>query len=633
MTHGKCKLGLARFQAEVFRHPSRWALLSLSGSLLGFLLTFGGPLSWAVQLHAYAGYYFCLILFIGLLYSTWGVLQTLNLRGYLSRHKKGLLLVLFASVFVHLFQPHMMRVYNDEPAHQMVAKVMHLERENSVPEAGYALSGGLEYGERSLNYRMYFYPFLVSIIHDLTGFRPINGLLLNGFIGAAFFFVLYLCGNRIYSDGGGVLAVLLMLSLPLLDETVTSYSYDITNLFFLAALFLGLSLYAEYRSPVLLNWSVMLAIGLAYSRNESVIYLVAVMLVFGLLLLRDPNVTLTRIVACSPFLLLPVISARRIFHEIMQSLPAGASPEDGSPLFALHYIPDNFIRVASWMFDFSSTVPSSPILALVGSIGLLALLVACAGAGARRRESHPCDWVLGVFAMGIFCAFALITLAFFWNPVSGEAVRFLLPIHLLFTLATVWFVANTTQPKRNFPITFALVGIAIFLISIPTKTRQVRAENLVFAKYADWAIDWIKEHKHEGHLYVSQLNTLFLLHGHPTIGLAEGSSNIERLGQLIAEGYYKEILVFIIERYDPVTATWAPAAPASPLDQKLITEVVEEQRWAFNQRMRFLRVTGFRNSAGEAVYWDRLRPLKNDFNNFSDYWNAMLKLHPGLGRN
>lgn len=617
------------------KKPLHWLALGLCSLLLSLFLVREMPLAWAVQLHAYGGYFFCVILLCCLFYTSGKVLRAVNTAEYIRQHRKGLLFVLFASVFVHLFQPHIMRIYNDEPGHQMVAKMMHLERENSSPEVGYTISERLDYGARSLNYRMYFYPFLVSTLHDLSGFRPINGLIVNGLLGAALFLFVYLGGNRIYPRGGGALAVALLLSLPLVDETVTSYSYDITNLFFLAALFLSISHYIERRSPELLNWTVILSVGLAYSRNESVLYLIVVMLVFGVLLLRDPNVTLTRMVAFSPLLLLPVLAARRIFQELTKYGPhvGGGETQEGGPIFSIAYIPDNLSQVGSWMFDFSSTVASSPFLSMIGIAGLLALIVAVTRKLIEKEAMRLVDWALVVFSLGILGPFVCITLALFWSPVAGEATRFLLPIHLLFTFAGVWFVANTTRPERNFPRAIVITSLVILFLSIPTKTRQVRSDNLTFAKYAAWSADWIEEHDKQRHLYLSQVNTLFLLHGQPTVDLARGVSEIEKIGQLVAENYYAEAIIFIIERYDAVNDRWAPAPPAMPLDQGVITELVDERRWAFNQRARFLRVTGFLDQEGNPVYLSDLRPIKNDFDNFAEYWNAMRAIHPGIAEN
>lgn len=629
-THARS--ALMRLRERLWQHPYTWLLLCLSLLILAVLLLVGFPLSWAIPLHAYGGYYYCLILFALLLYTTWGVLREVNLAGYAGQHWRGLLCVLLASVFVHLFQPHIMRVYNDEPGHQMVAKMMHEERENSVPEVGYALSGGMEYGERSLNYRMYFYSFLVSILHDLTGYRPANGVCLNGGIGLLLFLLVYLGGNRFYPRGGGVLAVSLLASLPLLDESVTSYGYDVTNLAFLAAYFLALLHYAESRKAEHLNWAVVLGLGLAYSRNESGLYLILVALVFGILWLRDAKVRLTFLVTISPLFLVPVLAARRIFQEVMVDLPSLFPHLTDSRFFALEYIPDNLIRVGQWMFDFSTTVPSSPILVLLGFTGLLALWVSTPRKAAEGKRVHPQDWVLIGFGLIVIGSFTLITLALFWNPVSGEAVRFLLPIHLLMVYVAVWFLANLNLGDRVMPLALMATLAYILLWAIPTKMRETRGANLVFAQYAAWAVEWTEGRKQEDLLYLSQLHTLFLLHGHPAVDLRRGGDAIESICQLVAEGYYAKVLVFIIEQYDAATDTWAPVRPALPLDDAVLAEVVDERRWAFDQRARFLRVTGYRDAEGQPVLIEELRPVKHDFNNFNEYWGAMRRLHPGLIR-
>ncbi|MFW5873802.1 MAG: glycosyltransferase family 39 protein, partial [Verrucomicrobiota bacterium] len=570
-----------------------WLVFAVLSALVLVFIVRGFPLAWAINLHAYTGYYFCLVLMGLLAFTAWPVVRSLDPGRFVRQRWRGLLCVLAASVFVHLFQPHIMRVFNDEPGHQIVAKVMHLERENSVPEVGYALKGGIEYGERSLNYRMYFYPFLVSVLHDLTGFRMSNGLVLNGLIGAALFLFVYLGGNRIYSEGGGVLAVLLLLGLPLLDETVPSYGHDITNLTWLAGFFLVLSLYAERRSPARLNLLVVTGLCVGYSRNESALYLLLAALVFGLFLVRDRKVNLTRIVALSPVFMLPILSARSIFKEVMVDLPATFPHLTDDSFFALEYIPANLIRVGQWMFDFSTTIPSSPVLVFLGVAGLLALLTSILLKIFAGKPIVRNDWVLLLFALGVIGAFTFITLSLFWNPVAGEAVRFLLPIHLLFVYAGVWLFANTKEPKRMFPLAITGMALVLFFVSIPTKMREVRGDNLSFAKYADWGINWVKQNDNRNTLYVSQLHTLFLLNDYPAMDLNRAGAHIEDVMQLLAEGYYSEVIVFIIEQYDAPTDSWAPSRPALPLAANVRTEVVDERRWAYNQRARFLRVTGY----------------------------------------
>lgn len=59
-------------------------------------------------------------------------------------------------------------------------------------------------------------------------------------------------------------------------------------------------------------------------------------------------------------------------------------------------------------------------------------------------------------------------------------------------------------------------------------------------------------------------------------------------------------------------------------------EKMLSRRWAYNQRARFLRVTGYNDKEGRVITLGDLKPMKDDFSSFAEYWYAMRRLHPGL---
>jgi hypothetical protein len=621
-----------RVLLEKYREkPVQWVLFAGALFLIGVsaLLL---PLSVAIPIHAYGGYFFCATLLAAICYFSFQVIREADILDFVFSRWKGLLLVGLAAISVHLHKPHMMRVFNDEPAHQMVAKQLHETRVNSVPEVGYRLEGGLAYGERSLNYRMYFYPFLVSILHDVTGFRVANALWLNAALGLLLFLLVYLGGNRIYSPAGGVIAVLLLAGLPLVDESVTSYGYDIANLCFLALYFLALIHYAERPDALRLNWLIALGLGLAYSRNESVLYLLATGVLVGVSLLRNKAVNLSWFASLSPCLLLPILAARRIFETVNANLAELFPHLSSDRFFSLSFIPENMTRVGAWLFDFSTTTSSYPVLSLTGVIGLVALASGLLGDLSKRKAIHSGNMVLVLFLASILGSFVFVTLSLFWDPVAGEAVRFLLPLHLGLTYASVWLVTRSTHPRR---LTLGIILIAVaglFFVGIPTKMRGIGGANAVFARYVDWSLEWLEQEDDENTLYLSQVHTLFLLHKYPAIDLNRAGRHVAEIAQLEAEDYYKRIVIFVIEKFDPKTGEWNPPRPTEPLSEHFVTEVIDERRWAFNQRARFLELTGYYDENGYLVCLEDLPSQRDQYKTFQEYWSAMLRLHPGYPR-
>jgi hypothetical protein len=618
---------------KMAQYPWRWSCFLTLISVAGYVSYAGLSQDLAITVHAYAGYGFCAVALAALTYYTFRVLQEVDFLRFIQQRWRGITLVLLVAIFMHLFKPHMMRVFNDEPAHQMVAKHLHEKRVNAVPEVAYYLEGDLIYGERSLNYRMYFYSFLVSVMHDLAGFRVSNGLFVNAFLGLLLFLSVYIGGNLIFSNGGGVCAVLLLAGLPLLDETIASYGYDITNLLFLSLLFIGLFWYAEHKSDLYLNWLIALGIGLAYSRNESVLYLLLItVLVAWVFLKKGSQSNLTWFGALSPLLLLPVFAARGLFSSVMASLSEMFPHLGSDQFFSLHFIPENLIRTGAWLFDFSTATSSYPVLAFFGAVGLIAIISALGGDILKKKPWRQIDGVLLLFSLTALGGFVFITLALFWNPVAGEAVRFLLPLHLAFTYASVWLLSRATNANFWMPV-FVLIAICgIFFIAIPSKMRAIGGANIVFGNYAKWSLDWLADKDDANTLYLSQLNTLFILHDYPAMDLNRANENGRKVIQLEVERYYSRIVVFVIERYNVRTGRWAPPSPSPPLSERFVTKVLDERRWAYNQRARFLEVTAYREDSGEVLPIDEIPSIKYDFDTFNSYWSAMRQLHPGLDR-
>jgi hypothetical protein len=162
--------------------------------------------------------------------------------------------------------------------------------------------------------------------------------------------------------------------------------------------------------------------------------------------------------------------------------------------------------------------------------------------------------------------------------------------------------------------------------------RDVSGANLVFARYANWSIEWLDEFDDDDTLYLSQLHTLFLLYEYPAMDLTRANQHVQEIAQLEAEDYYQQIVVFVIEKFNPRSGEWLPPRPADPLSERFATRVLAERRWAFNQRARFLELRGYYDEQGDFVALQDLESKRDQYTNFNEYWVAMQQLHPGYPR-
>ncbi|MFP4493904.1 MAG: hypothetical protein ACLFRP_08465 [Puniceicoccaceae bacterium] len=593
------------------------------------LIYFGSKEGAAAGIHVHLGYYFCLTLFVCWLYFLWRAHRRPGCIRWMRRRWRGLLLALVAGLSLQVTQEHRFRVFNDEPAHQMVARSMHELREISVPEVGYLLEGQLEFGERSVSYRMYFYPFLVSLVHDLTGFRVGNGLIVNGVLGIGFFLLVYLIGVR-FHPAGGVFLVLLAATLPLLDISATSWGYDLTNLTFLAALFLASAGYLERPDRNRLNLLIATSLIASMCRNESVLLLPFPALVIAYAAYRRRGrIPVSRFAAVSPFFLLPALSAHWIFRAFNPAGLYSSWGDDG--FFVLPAIPGNFVRVAFWLFDFSPTTASSPLVSFFGLLGLVFLLTKVSLSLSRRAPVHPRTVLVLLFCVVAFPVYVFVFLGQFWNPLAGEAVRFLLPAHLLFLILAGWWLGNVDLNPVVLRFSLILLGAAVFLFGLPARATIPRGNNAAFGQHAQWAVRWLDDNDDGSTLYVSPLNSFFLLYDHPTIGSNRANRHVRELMHLVREGYYDRVLGFVIERYDPREGRWSPVEPAPPLSGSILTTPVDERRFAYNMRARFFEIRGFLDEDGNEVRPGDLPYLKDrDYESFLEYYHLMRSIHPAM---
>ncbi|MFU8848854.1 MAG: hypothetical protein ACNA77_09085 [Opitutales bacterium] len=583
-------------------------------------------MSW---IHFNLGYYFCLALFFSVGWYIYRRCRQLDWRATLRGHWPGLLLAAWAGLSLQVLQEHQMRVFNDEPAHQITARMMHEHRQVALPQVGYYLEGQTDFSAKTLSYRMYFYAFLVSLAHDLTGFRVANAWVVNGLMGLAFFLLAYGIGNRFQGKYGGLFAVLLAAGLPLLDRSATSAGYDLTNMVALAGLFMVSMDYIERPGKFHLFGMITAALVAAYSRNESSLYLIYLFLVVGGVFLRsEKQFQISWFAALSPVFLIPAFVSSSLFRALQ---PASVYSEiGGHGFFQWERIPENFQQIAAWLFDFSPAEPSWPVLSLLGLLGLVALLTHLLVSWLGRKPLTPQTTLLACYALVASGVFVASVLAQFWNPLAGEAVRFLLPLHLLLLLAAIWWFKELKVSDALRRKILVGLGILVFWLGLPARMSPPMGNNAAFAQSAAWSVEWLAEHDDGETLYLSQLNTLFLLHDYAALDWDLGVSNIKKLMQLVREGYYDQVLGFVIERYDVSTGVWAPVEPTAALPETILTHDVEQRRYAYNTRARFFAIDGFIDEAGNIVRPEDLVNLRElDYDSIHQYFQVMQSIHPG----
>jgi hypothetical protein len=362
---------------------------------------------------------------------------------------------------------------------------MHLDKSAFTPTRGKIVQGEFEVIDGYIDKRPFLYPFLLSIVHDISGYRITNPFLLNPVLNLVLFLVIYLAGFHLGGKRGGVLSIVLLAGLPLLGQNATGAGFELLNFLLLSlTVFLSLSLTAR---PGLDKETLLIlsAILLAHVRYESILFLAPVVLLVGLRWKANPRLGPGWITVWTPWLLLPLFLQNRWFRsqEKLWELPGEISQP-----FSVSYISENVGHAVMYFFNWSAEFPNSIFLTVAGFVSLFFLTVVSAKRFENWKRWRPRDYdVLGLWGL-ILVGHMLVILAYHAGKLDSHyATRLGFPIHLILILSPVWLLVKEKMSDRYW--TIAIAGSLVFLItfSAPHSSKAIFTKKNFVEREFRWA--------------------------------------------------------------------------------------------------------------------------------------------------
>jgi hypothetical protein len=531
-----------------------------------------------------------------------------------------------------------MRVFNDEPGHALVAKAMAQERIVTSFGQGRYEGGAMVYSQPSPVYRLYYYSFLVSLVHNLTGERMANLFAVN--IAATFgLFVLVFRLGSVFTGKwtGGILAQLLLLGTPLLAYVAGSANYDSLNLFLLSAFILACLRYYEKGGVVLLNVAISLGILLCYCRSESILFLILLPLIFLSRSYKDRRIELSAYAAISPVFLIVPLAGSVIGKQLSDTLGLFYTDVE-TGFFSIIYLAENLTKFVDWFFSVRMDDLNSIVLSVLAVASLL--LLPFAFVWTRRsittlgNRSIACDLVLSALWVIIGIHLTLL-LCLYWSPTEASAIRFFLPLMLISSLSIVR-VAGWLDFFCNSKLSYALIALCagyFWLFAMPKVVRGEVRYSSVPSEYTRRTLDKIKSHDDGRTLYVVKSPFYTRFHGVPAISIHKLNNNKKKLHTLLSEGLYDQIVVFDAHYLCPVSNRWRQSDPAMELDSSFITRRIDGWRGFTHAEASMSKIVGIKNSTeseDERIISleDIQRTQAKDFDNSTDFFNYIRSLHP-----
>jgi hypothetical protein len=587
----------------------RFVLLLLCAGLalvLGFW-TFTPEQSLRVVI--YGGYWAMLVLTV--LFG-WSLFRGWRSRGpgiFDWRHKPlwPAALILGCGLLLLVHETYGFKILMDEIMLLGTSMSMHLDKTALVPHRGNDIQGVFQLLAGQLDKRPLLQPFLVSVLHDVTGYRPENVFALNTALDFVFLTLAYLTGYRIGGRGAGAMAVLLLTSLPLLAQNATGGGFELLNLvMILSSLLLGMR-YAERRDADSLSAFAMSCVLLCMTRYESVLFLLPFALTVAWVWWTERKMTVPAFLIGMPLMLLPYALHNKVFTLRQSAWEMASQPGYKQP-FSLSFIPDNIAHDLNFFFNANGEQSNSLVLSVLGFIALPFFVLWAVKTLLRLRTASPARAVLALFSLG-FAAHTLLMLCYFWGKFDDPVIRRLsLPLNLLLVIATVTVATEINWRGRIWPVLAIITGVGFFAHSLPAMARHAYALQYYVDREMDWRREFIATHPERDYLVIDNNSIIWITHMVSATPVLQALEHKENIVYHLRNHTFTAIYVF--QRYDVDPETGRLSLPQEDdLGPDYQLEPVWERRFTPLRVSRISRVLSVREGP-TALPAYRPRPLE-----------------------
>jgi len=538
---------VSAFAALVRKTPERGrlALFALFGALAVVVGFRAVDPRLASRLITGWGYYYILGVFAWFVYYAWKVARERRAvwTGWLRRPGRAGLLIAAAAAFAIWSDPFKHKILYDEYVIQGTAYAMHATKEVSTTVRAYDIGGTWLSIDTFLDKRPFFFPFLVSLVHDLTGYRMANLFALNAAFACALLALVFWLGRELAGSGPALLAVGLLATTPLFGQNATGAGMDLHNLTMIVLVACLAALYLRVPGEDRLSLLVLGAVLLAESRYESIIFIGPVAFVVAAGWVRAGRVMLPWPALVAPLLLIPYAWHNRV----LSTMPFFWQLQDGqTSAFGLGNILNNLRGAWAFLFNSGPGLANSWYLSAMG-FGGIGWLVWGGWRRFRSRTRAPYSGAeiaalaFGAGVVGHFCV-----LLFYWWARFDDlmASRFALPSCAAFALLTARWVSEVERPRLPaLKIAAAGLGVWVLLGALPAIALRLYTDQNLVMQELDWEHAIVASRPGPVLLITNKSTIPFVLWHIPAIVSGIGRIRGEQIRYHLKEGTFKEVLV------------------------------------------------------------------------------------------
>jgi hypothetical protein len=526
-----------------------FGVMGLVAFLIGFVLV---PPATIERLITHGGYYYILGVFAAfVVYALrvaqprWsGLLAGLRNAGWMGVTViAGTLFALWSDSFAH-------KVLFDEYVLQGTAWHMHATKEVATPMRAYDFAGTWLAIDTFLDKRPYFFTFLLSLLHDLTGFRLQNVYILNGALtGVTLGAVAWLVHALTRRVAAVMLSVALLATLPVFGQNATGASMELHNLAMIAVVMVCAVVYLRAPDPNRLALLIFGAVLLAQCRYESVIFVLPVAWIIVVGWLKAKQLLLPWPALIAPLLLVPYAWHDRFVGSkpILWQLREGESAR-----FGWQYLAGNLEGARSFFFSITSVQPSSLGLSVLGLGALVWVLVRFIQRWRLRPSAgalSPSILVTAAFGLTIAANLGIL-MFYYWSRLDDfVTARFALPFYMTLAVLVGW-TAHSLE-RCCWPgvrLASAVLVAWMLVIGAPAYARRLYTQHNLVMHEIEWELQQASSRPRPPLVITNKATMPFLLNRIPAVNTAAARGRGAQIMWHLEQGTFPDVMVMQVLR-------------------------------------------------------------------------------------
>lgn len=481
-------------------------------------------------------YYFFIVLF---LFWTSAVIWFINsnynkIKKVLYESRTGLIISLLLSIIVFIAVPCELKVLSDEANVMAVSKSMTFQKRVGNVTEGlwyydnfYPLSEELELRPLTL-------PFLVHILHSLTGYRVSNVYVVHFFLLFVFLFVVYVYSNKYWGKWWAIAMQLFVLSQPLVSQLATSGGIDFIYMFFF---FISmLCLYWFIKNPNEFNLLFLLSnlLLFANTRYEAIfqVFIILTLLLLLKLIKWEHIKNNLLIYSLIPAAMLPSLW-QRIFKYMDNELPISEAASFENMLYNTKLFFLSF-------FDFSYLLPLANIVNIGFLISFPVLIYLLLRSKIKLNPHQKCFMLIaGICLVTMWLIIIIFKVSLVNHP--SQSHLFIVFI-VVITLVVVWGLRRIVFFKNN-PIFVFLLSAMCLVFYLPNAVENRFVNQQLIMREYDFALRFLRTKSDRNFVFIHDRPGLFTIQNYGAVTFQTANSDGGNLLSNYKRHLFKNIYV------------------------------------------------------------------------------------------